>query len=51
LPATGEIRTTKELHKRLVAHADKNRRSINREAERQLEQALGAEEASEARKK
>lgn len=47
-PADGmtiTIRTTKELHKRLRALADKNRRSLNREAERLLEEAVEAEEA------
>lgn len=48
------IRTTKELHKRLAANAQKNRRSLNREAERLLEAALDAEDAKakpETRKK
>ena len=48
------IRTNEKLHKRLKAAAEKNRRSINREAERLLEAALDAEEAeakAETRKK
>lgn len=43
------IRTTKELHKRLAAVAKKNRRSLNREAERLLEEAINAEEAKQAK--
>ena len=44
------IRTTSELHKRLVALADKNRRSLNKEAERLLEEAIDAEEAKAGKK-
>ena len=43
------IRTTKELHRRLVAVAKRNRRSLNREAERLLEEAIEVEEAKQAK--
>ena len=43
------IRTTKELHRRLAAVAKRNCRSLNREAERLLEEAIEAEEAKQAK--
>jgi predicted HicB family RNase H-like nuclease len=43
------IRTAKELHKRLAAVAKRNRRSLNREAERLLDEAIAAEEAKQAK--
>jgi predicted HicB family RNase H-like nuclease len=43
------IRTTATLHKRLLALAKKNRRSLNREAERLLEEAIEVEEAKQAK--